>query len=71
MPLGFVGASGAPGDQLETTFIREGIKPVICHDDVIQDSHIEQQAAIFDFLGNSIVGLTRLGIATRMVVALM
>ena len=39
-------------NQLKTTFIREGIKPVIPNDDVIQDGHIQQDATLFDFSGD-------------------
>lgn len=68
MPLGFAEASGTPITYLETSFIREGIKPVIPYDDMIQDSHIEQQSAIFDLPGNLSIGITRYCVATRVVV---
>ena len=41
---------------LQRTFISEGIEPVIPDNYVVQDSHIKQQAAIFDLFGNFIVG---------------
>lgn len=43
---------------LHGTFIRKGIEPVIPDDDMIQDGHIEQQAAILDLLCDFIVGFT-------------
>jgi len=70
MPLGFVEASGTPW-KLQSTFIREGIKPVIRYNDVIQDSNIQQDATLLDLSGDLFIRLAWLGVATGMVVPLM
>ena len=54
-------------NQLKTTFIREGIKPVIPNDDVIQDGHIQQDATLLDLSGNLFIRLAWLCVAAGMV----
>jgi len=58
-------------NQLKTTFVREGIKPVFPYDDVIQDGHIQQDTTLLDLSGDLFIRLAWLGVAAGMVMPLM
>jgi len=56
---------------LQSTFISEGIKPIIPDNDVIQDGNIQQNAAIPDLICDLVIGFAWLEVAGRMVMTFM